>query len=870
MNEDRNERMARLKQQAIQALRQEPAIGSGTVPPPDLHKLLEDLRIYQVELELQNEELRLAQQQAALASSRYQLLFDSLPLPAFVVDRHALVQQSNDVAQSWLGPCRSPGMQDFRLAHGIARADRPRFLSALSDAQGVGGEFVRGINLTDCKGVLRWVDAHVIKLPQAFHADHRYTVVLMDRSDEAAREQDRQLYQAVLDSSDDLIYATDETGRCLLANQATLRLVGLPHDKVLGRRRDAVLPLRDAILQDISDQKVLQSGQPLTLQEEMHAAPGESPQTFTTRKFPLKNAKGEVWGVGGISRDITAALQSQLHLSWSELAFASTSQAIVITDANTRILRVNRAFERMSGFSEATVLGQRTSILRSGRQGADFYREMWARLNQDGRWAGELTNRNAEGRFYAVWTCIDEIRNADDERLGYLAVQTDLTELRRGQAEVERLASTDSLTGLPNRSLLEDRIGQLLTFSARQSSQFGVLFVDLDHFKQVNDALGHQAGDQLLQAIAQRLQNSVRAQDTVARMGGDEFVLLLPSTGRDDALAIAEKIQQNLGLPLTLAGRDGYTPEASIGLAMYPHDGQTAAELLSNADTAMYAAKTGGRHRTLPYTDTMSQENARALALQLDLQRGLDQHELRVHLQPKFNLRTLDAVGLEALVRWERPEHGLTEPEYFLGIAARGGLLRDLDLWVLERVLEHVSAWRTAGLWPEGWRAGVNQDVSTVGRTDYIQTLTQLLSRYPATGNCIEIEISESALAKPPQTLLSHLKALQTLGVTVCIDDFGTGYSSLSYLQSLPVSTIKIDRTFTQDMLVDEGKRVLMGAMIDLGHKLGHTMVAEGVETPEQQEALVMLGCETGQGFRLDEAVEPQLFEDRHLRTLHL
>jgi diguanylate cyclase (GGDEF)-like protein/PAS domain S-box-containing protein len=868
MTEDRNERLAKLKIQAMQALQQHPQDFQSSVPAgADLHKLLEDLRIYQIELELQNEELRLAQQQAALASSRYQSLFDLLPVPAFVVDRHALIQQSNDVAQEWLGPCRAPGMQDFRLAHGILRTERPRFLSALSDAQGNTAELVQGTSLTDVKGNTRLVDAHVIKLPQTFHADHRYIVVLLDRSTEAAREHDRQLYQTVLDSSDDLIYATDETGRCLLANQATLSLIGLPLDKVLGRRRDAVLPLREAILQDMSDQKVLQSGRPISTQDELHGDSTRPARSFTTRKFPLRNAQGQVWGVGGISRDITAELETQLHQRWSELAFAYTSQAVIVTDQNTRILRVNPAFERMSGFSESTVLGQRTSILRSGRQGAEFYREMWSKLADQQHWAGELTNRSADGRFYTVWSSIDTIRNDDGELLGYLAVQTDLSELRRGQAEVERLASTDSLTGLPNRTLFEDRMGQLLTFSARQNSSFAVLFIDLDHFKQVNDALGHHAGDQLLQAIAQRLQQAVRAQDTVARLGGDEFVLLLPSTGRADALALAAKIHDHLTEPLDLSGRDRFVPEASIGLAMYPEDGETADQLVSNADTAMYAAKMAGRCRTVSYTATMSQDNARAFAVQLELQTALKERQLRLHIQPKFELDSLKVVGAEALVRWAKPGHGLVLPDDFLAVAERSGLMRELDAWVLEQAVELVGMWTSSGLWPVGWSLSVNQSATAVSHRSYATLLGQALGTHQVPPAALEIEIREGALVKPEPELLLQLTDLQALGVSLCIDDFGTGYSSLSYLQSLPVSTIKIDRTFVQDMLVEESNRVLIDAMIELGHKLGHTMVAEGVETPEQQKALLKLGCENAQGHLLGPAVDPQEFEDRYLRS---
>ncbi len=861
-----------LRQQAQARLEQTGATGPLPDDPPDLPRLLEELRTHQVELEIQNEELRQAQFRAELASSRYQLLFEYLPQPALVMDEHAFVHDMNQAARQWLMPDDDPRHpHTTALLRALTLTGRSQLFKALRAEHSLQAECLCNLSLTTQDGRLHHIDLHLLSLPLAYHSDARFLVLLTDRTSEKQRDQDRQLYQSLLDSSQDLIYASDLHGGLMLANRAVLDLFHLAPDQAVGTHRETLMPLRDAIEQDATDQRVLHTGQPINTYEELHGQPGEPVRIYMTSKFALRDEQGQVLGVGGISRDISAERAAQQTQLLSESVFLHASEAFIVTDVAGRIVRVNAGFEIMSGFSAGSVLGHKPSLLRSGQMPPSVYRELWAALGDNGHWQGELVNRHASGRFYTVHCSISALRSATHELTGYVVVQTDITQLKAAETEVQRLSHFDSLTGLPNRALLLDRLHLLLAQAQRQKQDFAVLFADLDHFKEVNDTLGHQVGDELLCAIGQRLRDSVRAQDTVARMGGDEFVLLLPQTHSDDALTLAHKLQTVLREPLNLTGMHDYRPRVSVGVAVYPDDGRTSDELLRNADTAMYVAKNSGRDRAEVYTPTMSDESARVFAIQTALASAVQQGELRLYLQPKFSLADMAVVGAEALVRWERPGHGLVAPADFIPIAERSGLLPAIDQWMLGQLLTQLAQWRGRGRWPDHWSVAINQAATDLQQDFWLPTLQAELKRTRVPARQLQIELTESALLQPTPHMLERLQALRGLGVGLAIDDFGTGYSSLSYLRSLPVSIIKIDQGFVHDLIparpqeADSNGRVLVEAMITLAHKLGHTLVAEGVENEAQRRLLHHLGCELGQGYLLSPPLPAADFAQRYL-----
>ena len=411
-------------------------------------------------------------------------------------------------------------------------------------------------------------------------------------------------------------------------------------------------------------------------------------------------------------------------------------------------------------------------------------------------------------------------------------------------------------------------IPQLLAQARRQENRFCILFSDLDHFKDVNDSMGHNVGDELLIGIAQRLRANVREQDTVARLGGDEFVVLLPQTGREAAMTLADKLLDALQQPMRIGGVAAYHPHLSMGVAMFPDDGDTLELLLRNADTAMYAAKTQGRGRVLLYHPLMSEENTRLFDTHNGLSNALLNGELRLFLQPKFRLGDMALIGAEALVRWERPGVGLTLPGDFIKVAEKTGLLATIDQWMLQQVVAALSDWTQRGAWPSHCHIAVNQSASDLENALWLPQVSDLLQAHGIAPGLLQIELTESDLLQPSADMLQRLNSLRALGVGLAIDDFGTGYSSLSYLKSLPVSVIKIDQSFVRDMLTDENDRTLIEAMVSLAHKLGHTVVAEGVETRYQADLLAALGCEAGQGYLLSPAVTVAEFEARFLPQL--
>ena len=867
--DDKTERLQLLKLRAREMLsqhgKQDQDDHAEVATHSSVNQLLEDLRIYQAELEIQNDELRQAQHDSELAKLHYQMLFDQMPMAALVVDKQGMVQSCNGRANALLGDAPRFGIADNRLIHSLEGADRTRLHVALRDMVPGKSPVLHGLELTDSNDAEVVLDVHLIQLSLAYHLNSHTLVLMVDRSDEVDHENDRHFFSLMLDSSDNFIYATDIHGHMLLANKAMLAFLDRPRDEVIGKRRESFLPLRDALVHNDADHQVISTATAMTLQEEMHMGGSAGALEFLTRKFPLRDLNGRIYGVGAIATDVTELKARQRETQLSEAVFMTAAEAIIVTDAQTCIIRVNPAFTKQSGFSQESVLGHRASILKSGRQSSAFYQQMWATINTQGRWMGEMCNRSADGHYYTVWSNINAVCDAQGKVMYYAAVQSDLTSLREAQAQVEHMATYDSLTGLPNRSLFADRFSQLMATTLRYKRTFALLFIDLDHFKEVNDTLGHSVGDELLVAIARRLRLAVRAEDTVARMGGDEFVVLLPHCDRGMAERFANTLLEKLREVILLGGSVQYVAMASVGVALFPHDGDTQELLLRNADIAMYEAKLSGRNRSTSYVQKMGEEKSAVFAVQMELGNVVAQQQLRVYFQPKFDLKTGLLVGAEALVRWERPGHGLVSPVEFIPIAERTGQLIAIDRWVLEDALRQVSEWTGQGVWKPGWRVSVNHNAADLQRLELITDLKSLLERYQLDATALELEITEDALLVNTQEMMALLRELTEIGVTLAIDDFGTGYSSLSYLRMLPAGVIKIDQSFVRDMFASDNARSLIETIVAMAHGLGHELVAEGIETDAQRARLLELGCEVGQGYWFGKPVSAQEFAQAHL-----
>ncbi|MFM2120835.1 MAG: hypothetical protein RL722_2303, partial [Pseudomonadota bacterium] len=514
------------------------------------------------------------------------------------------------------------------------------------------------------------------------------------------------------------------------------------------------------------------------------------------------------------------------------------------------------AFSRISGYGLEELLGQNPSLLKSGRHGAEFYADMWSRLTEQGLWQGEIWNRRKSGEIYPQWVTLSVVRDDAGLPSHYVGVCTDISQAKHSERELERLAHYDQLTGLPNRLLGQSRLAHAIDRAARRQGQVAVIFLDLDHFKTVNDSLGHPVGDELLTAFARRASSRLRAEDTLARLGGDEFLLVLESIERPrDAALVAQALLDMLEMPFVLQqGLELYLG-ASVGISVYPRDGTDVDALIQHADSAMYQAKTQGRHTLRFYSEALTRQANERLALEAGLRRALVNDELELHYQPQ--MRRADAVtlggpdmefdllGMEALVRWHHPELGLTPPARFIALAEDTGLIHALGDWVLAHACRQARAWVDAG---QPMRVAVNLSARQFGQRDLVAQVRQTLADSGLAPQLLELEITESALIDHPELAVRTLEELVELGVSLAIDDFGTGYSSLAYLKRLPVNRLKIDRSFVTGLPGDGRDQAIVQAILTLARNLGMSTLAEGVETEEQWACLESLGCDSLQG----------------------
>jgi diguanylate cyclase (GGDEF)-like protein len=487
------------------------------------------------------------------------------------------------------------------------------------------------------------------------------------------------------------------------------------------------------------------------------------------------------------------------------------------------------------------------SILKAGRHDRDFYKTMWSSLLQNGEWRGEIWGRRKNGEVFPKWQTIRAVRDASGRLTHYMSVFSDVSHIKESEEKLHHLAHHDALTGLPNRLLLNARLEHSLQHAQRAGTKVAVLFVDLDHFKKVNDSFGHSVGDRLLQLVAERLLGCVRGEDTVARLGGDELTIVLGSLmDARYAATVAQEILDKLSEPFELQGQDVFV-SASIGISTYPEDGRDVTALLKNADAAMYMAKSEGRNGYQFYSKELTLGACESLALEADLHRALERDELFLHFQPQVSLRSGKIVGVEALVRWRHPEMGVVSPARFIPLAEENGLIAAIGKWVLHTACTQVKAWQNDGLAP--FRIVVNLSGRQLAQSKFVQEVRDVLEDTGLDPSHLELELTESSLMKQEERVARTLDALRALGTTISIDDFGTGYSSLSYLKRFPFDRLKIDRSFMRDIPQNSNDVAFAKAIVALGHSLNLGVVAEGVATQAQRELLTSIGCDEMQGF---------------------
>ena len=714
---------------------------------------------------------------------------------------------------------------------------------------------------------------YLLRLPTAIESICHRIELLHER---ASLQDSEQRVRLLLDSAAEAIYGVDLDGYCTFVNAAFLKILGYQDETALiGQHIHELIHYShaDGTHYPEKDCRIYQAylnNEEIHLDDEVFWHKDGHPVPVECWSYPMQR-DGKVVGAVATFFDISARKRAEEKQRLASLVYEHTRDSLMITDAEGHILSINRAFTQITGYSEAETLGQRPNMLRSGRHEPAFYQAMWSTIRAEDFWQGEIWNRRKNGETYPEWLTINCVRDSWGVVSHYVGVSTDLSQIKRSEAQLDHIAHHDPLTDLPNRAMLKIRLSHALERAKRRDQQIGVLHIDLDHFKNVNDSLGSTIGDMLLQHVVLRLRARVRKEDILGRLGGDDFLLVLESIVESrEAAEIARDLLDLLAPPFTCQDSNQATHEvflgASIGISVFPDDGLSATELLRDAETAMYRAKERGRNRFCFYTADMNANALVLFELEADLRRALERDELELHYQPKVDLHSGQIVGAEALLRWRRNCQGngqvndqdnMTSPAQFIPLAEKTGLIVPIGAWVIDTACKQLRNWLDQGL--SDIRLAVNVSACQLRALDFDVSLAATLAKHGVPAKHLELELTESMLMQDPDETAALLKRLKLIGVKLSLDDFGTGYSSLSYLSRFPIDVLKIDQSFVRDLVSNPDSAGIVSTVISLAQCMNLKTIAEGVETEAQLGYLRKLGCEVMQGYYFSRPVpEPE------------
>ena len=682
-----------------------------------------------------------------------------------------------------------------------------------------------------------------------------------------ALQESQAMLSAILENVGASVFVKDSQYRFVFANKAVCDFVGVTGmDQMVGRTDESFYSLGTVARLRASDRRVIEEGETVRSVNRLTSTQGRSKYTLSVR-IPMRQPDGGIYGLCGMATDVTELMRIQRHekVRSQVLEMLARHQplphilealargienedtdlrcAIVLADGNPKRLRTVAA----------------PSLLSSGRHDAGFFQNLHTALKDTGHWQGELWNRRKNGDLYAIWMSVNTVGHVGSSALRRVSLFTDITERKQADELAWRHANFDLLTQLPNRRLFFDRLQHEMMRAQRDASQLALLLIDLDQFKNINDLLGHALGDALLRETAQRLENQVRETDTVARLGADEFAIIL--TGLDHAKElepIVRNLLEALRYPYQINDTDVLVT-ASIGIAFFPQDGKDPQEMLRNADQAMHAAKGQGRNGFSYFTAQLQQEVQQHWLLLADLRQALARGQLALAYQPIINLHSGQLYKAEALLRWHHPQHGPISPAVFIPLAEESGEIHAISDWVLETALRDAQAWFARTNMP--LKISVNVSPVQFSNEDFPARWLARLQQRETAGSSIDVEITEGILVRNQADVARKLEELRAAGISVSLDDFGTGYSSLSYIKRFDIDVLKIDQSFVRDMADDRNSQALVEAMIVMAHKLGLKVVAEGIETAGQRDLLTALGCDYGQGFLFSRPVPAADFE---------
>ncbi len=784
---------------------------------------------------------------------------------------NAIVITDKDAIILWANPAFSK-MTGFALEEALGKRPKDLVRSGIQPSEFyealwktiLSGEVWRGEVVNKRKdGTLYHEEMTITPVYAENKVITHFIAVKQDISSRKATELKLQLseqtYRGLLNSAGDAIYVQDEQGHFLDVNQTAENLYGYSRDEFIGKTPEFLAaPGKNDFASVGKAIQLALSGTPQRFEFWGMRKNGE----IFPKEVTLSN--GNYFGrpvIIAVARDITERKEAEEHLREAAAVMQNTHEGVMVTDAAANIIAVNAAFTNITGYDQQDVLGKNPSILNSGRQEDAFFESMWMNLLKHGFWQGELWNRRKSGEIYPQLLTISTIYDELKRPIRYIGVFADITQLKENQAQLEFMAHHDPLTKLPNRSLAESRLEQELEHAHRHSHQLSVVFIDLDRFKQVNDSFGHPVGDELLCAVANKLRERLREGDTLGRLGGDEFILISsPLQDKQDAAVIARDFINALSEPFKLSNGIEVFIGGSIGISLFPDNGSTVAELTRNADAAMYLAKENGRNQFSFYTPELNADARNKLEMENDLRRAVLHNELRLHYQPKVDIRSGNICGAEALARWQKPDGQWVPPGQFIPLAEKSGVILTIGNWVIEQACEQIREWRDAGL-PEICIA-VNVSARQF-RSGHLDKLVRTaLEKFRVAPHQLELELTESMLMHEPERAIETMLKLKKVGVKISLDDFGTGYSNFAYLRRFPIDSLKIDQSFVQGVATRPEDAMIVDAIISLAQRMKLHVIAEGVETPEQLAYMRANHCDELQGYYFSQALPPTEFAD--------
>ncbi|MCG8487753.1 MAG: EAL domain-containing protein [Chromatiales bacterium] len=799
------------------------------------------------------------------AETRYQDLYDNAP------DMYASV----DVVSTKILRCNMTLVKNLGYADKQEVIDRPVFDMVLPEDEERTKEafrrFIKSGEINDMELRLRRKDRTGMDVSlniSAWHDMHgnitearcSWRDITERKASEAAARESQERYRAIFGQAAVGLARLAIGGTWLEVNDKLCEILGYSKSELLEQSIQAIT-FPDDLNTSLEYMQQLLDGEKEvgSIEQRVLHKSGQSLWINLTLSL-VYDKEGEPKYFVSVIEDIVQRKLSEDRLRQAAAVFMNTAEGVIITDLDGSILDVNRAFCEITGYSKDEVIGQNPRILKSGRHDKEFYKTLWFSLITRGEWRGEIWNRRKDGNIYPELLTISAIRNPNGNPAGYVGVSTDVTSDKEAQYQLQHMAYHDPLTDLPNRRFFNAKLNQSIRLAARRGSTLAVVFIDLDHFKRINDSMGHDVGDELLKQFAQRLQNTIRVSDSVARISGDEFILLLEEIkGQADASIAVTSIMNDLKAPFDLDGRR-IRITFSVGISLYPDDGKDSMHLLRNADTAMYSAKENGRNGYQFYKREMTSAAFEYVILENELRVALERAEFELLYQPQINIESEQLIGLEALIRWQHPQQGTILPSRFISIAEQNGLIHEIGAWVLMTACTQGKAWLDKGI--EIARIAVNVAGPQILHGDFLTIVHKALSATGMPKHHLTLEVTESFIMSRTEDGIGQLKALQELGIEIAIDDFGTGYSSLNHLKQLPIDKLKIDQSFVRDIPDDSNDMAISEAVIALGNALNMRVIAEGVETSEQAMFLKEKGCQEAQGYFYGKPMTPAQIED--------